>query len=193
MCEEISCFQSTQPHIYFRRIILAKIRYFCRVFLLQSDFWGRNTFKLEFKKLVRMLGENQDPSPPTFHILYNFIKYMRKWLFSPQLNEAENSTRLAAYDTSTWTYSWSPTGTIKEHSLLTRQTGALHVKSIITYPKLPFHQICPSDHLCNRVLHLQPGIHLHEVKILLGVHNKLHCSWSIKEKDILQNAPRMDT
>lgn len=90
----------------------------------------------------------------------------------------ENSTQLAAYDTSIWKYSWYPMGTIKEHYSPDKK-GALHVKSIITHPKLPFHQVCPSDHLCNRVLHLQPGIHLHEVKIMLGIHNKLHCSWSI--------------
>ena len=39
--------------------------------------------------------------------------------------------------------------------------------------QLPFHQVEPGDHLGDRVFHLQAGVHLQEVKILLRVHDEL--------------------
>lgn len=42
------------------------------------------------------------------------------------------------------------------------------------HPELPLHQVCPSDHLRDGMFHLQPRVHLHEVEVMLGVHDKLH-------------------
>ena len=39
--------------------------------------------------------------------------------------------------------------------------------------QLPLHQVEPGDHLGDRVLHLQAGVHLQEVEVLLGVHDEL--------------------
>merc|ERR1719397_429545 len=40
--------------------------------------------------------------------------------------------------------------------------------------QLPLHQVGVGDHFSHRVLHLQPGVHLHEVEVELFVHDKLH-------------------
>ena len=45
-----------------------------------------------------------------------------------------------------------------------------------TYSDLPLHQVSAGDHLGDGVLHLQSGVHLHEVELLVWVHNKLHCT-----------------
>ena len=42
------------------------------------------------------------------------------------------------------------------------------------HPHLPFHQVLPGDELRDRVLYLQPGVHLHEVKAAGGVDDELH-------------------
>lgn len=39
---------------------------------------------------------------------------------------------------------------------------------------LPLHKVSSSNHLCDRVLHLESGVHLHEVKLLVLIHNELH-------------------
>lgn len=43
-----------------------------------------------------------------------------------------------------------------------------------SHPELPLHQIGSCDHLGDGMFHLQPRVHLHEVKVMLGVHYKLH-------------------
>lgn len=47
------------------------------------------------------------------------------------------------------------------------------------YPKLPFYKVSPRDHLCDWVLHLQPGVHFHEIEIVFTVHDEFHSSWNI--------------
>lgn len=42
------------------------------------------------------------------------------------------------------------------------------------YPELPLHQVGARDHLGDGVLHLQPRVHLHEVEVVLGIHDELH-------------------
>ena len=46
--------------------------------------------------------------------------------------------------------------------------------SLPTHPELPLDQVGAGDHLGDRVLHLQPGVHLHEVEPVLGVQDELH-------------------
>ena len=41
------------------------------------------------------------------------------------------------------------------------------------HPKLPVHQVQAGDGLGHRVFHLQPGVHLHEEEVTLGVEQKL--------------------
>lgn len=43
----------------------------------------------------------------------------------------------------------------------------------VAHPELPLHQVCSCDHLRHGMLHLQPGVHLHEVEVVLGVHDEL--------------------
>lgn len=43
-----------------------------------------------------------------------------------------------------------------------------------SYPELPLHQVSARDHLRDRVFNLQPRVHLHEVEVVLGVHDELH-------------------
>ena len=40
--------------------------------------------------------------------------------------------------------------------------------------QLPLHEVDPCDHLCDGVLYLESGVHLHEIELLLGVHDELH-------------------
>jgi hypothetical protein len=42
--------------------------------------------------------------------------------------------------------------------------------------QLPLHEVKPSDHLGDRMLHLQARVHLHEVEVALGVGDELHSS-----------------
>ncbi len=42
------------------------------------------------------------------------------------------------------------------------------------HAQLPFHQIQPGDHLRDRVLDLQPRIHLHEMQSATGITHELH-------------------
>ena len=42
-----------------------------------------------------------------------------------------------------------------------------------SHAQLPRHQVQAGDGLGDRVFHLQPGVHLHEEKITLGVEQKL--------------------
>jgi hypothetical protein len=42
------------------------------------------------------------------------------------------------------------------------------------YAQLPFHEVDTRNELRNGVLHLQPGVHFHEIKLLGFVHQKLH-------------------
>ena len=39
---------------------------------------------------------------------------------------------------------------------------------------LPLDKISAGDHLGDRMFHLQPRIHLHEIELLIHVHYKLH-------------------
>lgn len=43
-----------------------------------------------------------------------------------------------------------------------------------SYPKLPLHQVGACDHLRDGMFHLQPRVHLHEVEVMLGIHDELH-------------------
>lgn len=45
---------------------------------------------------------------------------------------------------------------------------------VLPHPELPLHQVGSCDHLTDWMLHLQPGVHLHEVEVVLGVHYELH-------------------
>src|SRR4029079_4697836 len=40
--------------------------------------------------------------------------------------------------------------------------------------QLPFHQVEPRDHLRHRVLHLQPGVHFHEVERAVPPGDEFH-------------------
>ena len=42
------------------------------------------------------------------------------------------------------------------------------------HTQLPLHQIQPGDGFGHRVFDLEPGVHLHEIKLPLGVEQKLH-------------------
>lgn len=43
-----------------------------------------------------------------------------------------------------------------------------------SYPELPLHQVGARDHLRDGMFHLQPRVHLHEVEVVLGIHDELH-------------------
>ena len=43
-------------------------------------------------------------------------------------------------------------------------------------PKLQLNKIKPCDHFCNRMFHLQTGVHFHKVKATFFPHNKLNRS-----------------
>ncbi len=44
------------------------------------------------------------------------------------------------------------------------------------HAKLQLHQVQAGDHLGDRVLHLQPGVHLQKVEVPVGVHQELDCA-----------------
>lgn len=56
-------------------------------------------------------------------------------------------------------------------SITEAQTGQSQSPS---YPKLPLHQVGACDHLRDGMFHLQPRVHLHEVEVVLGIHDELH-------------------
>ena len=43
-----------------------------------------------------------------------------------------------------------------------------------SHPELPLHQVGSGDHFRDGMFHLQPGVHLHEVEVMIGIHYKLH-------------------
>src|SRR6185369_6897288 len=58
---------------------------------------------------------------------------------------------------------------------------ALLVTELVTEsnPDLLSHDIDAGNHLCNRVLYLNPCIHLHEVKVVVLVDQELNCSGAV--------------
>lgn len=59
----------------------------------------------------------------------------------------------------------------------------LSPSSLLPHPELPLHQVSSSDHLRDRMLHLQPGVHLHEIKVVLGIHNELHRTCTVRQTE----------
>ncbi len=46
-----------------------------------------------------------------------------------------------------------------------------------SYTQLPFNKVLPSDHLSHWVLHLQSGVHFHEVELICNsIENKFDCA-----------------
>lgn len=46
----------------------------------------------------------------------------------------------------------------------------------LSHPQHLMHQVYASDELRDWMLHLQAGVHLQEIEVLLRVHQKLHCA-----------------
>lgn len=57
---------------------------------------------------------------------------------------------------------------------LPRRQRAKVVFIFPSYPELPLHQVSARDHLRHRMFNLQPRVHLHEVEVVLAIHDELH-------------------
>ena len=46
-----------------------------------------------------------------------------------------------------------------------------------SHPDLPLYEVRRGDQLRDRMLHLQAGVHLHEVELIIRVHDELNSTW----------------
>ena len=54
------------------------------------------------------------------------------------------------------------------------------VRRTAYYLDLPLDKISVGDHLSDRVFDLEPSVHLHKVKLLLGIHDEFDGSWRVR-------------